>query len=106
MNKHTNYYLLVFKEDWADEFNVPALECMKEEDYLRWKKKNPENTYAYLGNFGQDFEEKFEGYKTMEELVGNKVKVYQVPIEFYTIFHHAKLDELSLCNIFDLPNIE
>jgi hypothetical protein len=33
MNK---YYLLTFNEDWADEHDVPALECMTEEEYSEW----------------------------------------------------------------------
>lgn len=30
------YYLLTFNEDYADEHNVPALACFKEEEYLKW----------------------------------------------------------------------
>jgi len=35
MNK---YYLLTFNQDWADEFDVPALACMNEENYNKWLK--------------------------------------------------------------------
>lgn len=30
------YYLLTFNEDFADKFDVPALECMTEEEYNNW----------------------------------------------------------------------
>ena len=30
------YKLLTFSEDYADEHNVPALECMTEEQYQKW----------------------------------------------------------------------
>ncbi len=30
------YYLLTFEQDWADEHDVPALECMTEEGYEKW----------------------------------------------------------------------
>lgn len=33
MNK---YYLLTFNDDYADEHNIPALECMTEEQYNTW----------------------------------------------------------------------
>lgn len=33
MNK---YYLLTFNDDYGDEHNVPALECMTEEEYNTW----------------------------------------------------------------------
>ncbi len=30
------YYLLTFNENWADEFDVPALQCFNENDYEKW----------------------------------------------------------------------
>lgn len=30
------YYLLTFNDDWADEHNVPALQCFNEKDYNKW----------------------------------------------------------------------
>jgi hypothetical protein len=30
------YYLLTFNDDYADEHNVPALECFNEKDYEKW----------------------------------------------------------------------
>lgn len=30
------YYLLTFNQDWADEHDVPALNCFNETDYNKW----------------------------------------------------------------------
>lgn len=52
------YYLLTFDDDYADEHNVPALACMTEEEYLKWRKtpsgklnpKYEEQKVAYEAN--------------------------------------------------------
>ena len=163
------YYLLTFCEDWADEHNVPALDCKTEEQYQAWLKRpsgklNPkyeeqmaryqanedlntnfwktlkeagiENTMkipknnlqlvnlekryrsehkymrmppkvlsclsANLGNSGDGFGEGYSNHYLMEEFVADgSVAVTPVDEEFYNVFHKAKLDNLSLCNIFD-----
>ena len=102
----SEYYLLTFNEDWADEHNVPALACMTEEQYEKWKAKDitvdDGIIRAHLGNGGECFEEKFEKYKTAGELVTARiVKVTKVSEEFHKTFHKANLDTLSLSNVFD-----
>lgn len=166
------YYLLTFNEDYADEHDVPALSCMKEEDYNKWletpsgelnpnyeseleqfnidkqirdnfnikarqilgdgwgsiqftkwpedllkeyeklpsnnqwnypQKLKNSNLYASLGNSGECFNENYMNYYLMKDFVDNNdVKVLEVTEEFYNIFHKAKLNNLSLCNVFEI----
>jgi hypothetical protein len=172
--KEENYKLLVFNQDYADEHNVPALECMSEEEYQKWLvtpsgELNPSyeetkalqeeyekewadfwqhlkdkgytyqgegntskipkedietlayekrvralsrvrdnfrvhsNMYAYLGNSGECFEEDYSNLYLMEDFVDDGlVKVTDVDKSFYDIFHRAKLNKLSLCNVFTI----
>ena len=162
--------LLTFCEDYGDEYNVPALACMTNEDYVEWlntpsgklnikyneqlaqwendkkardeftkelvkrnlyhkypKDFTPEevewfnannvnivsrynkpikcesNLRAYLGNSSECFEEDYQHLYLMSEFVeAGIVKVFDVSEEFYNTFHKAKLDSLSLCNIFNI----
>jgi hypothetical protein len=119
MNK---YYLLKFKEDYGDEFDVPALNCFTEEQYNQWlelpcgvlKPERDKNNYilelcyihAYLGNYCDGFNEMFYGYSQMKEMVGDIVTVDEVSEEFYNQFHKSKLNRLSLCNVFDIDSID
>lgn len=100
------YYLMSFCEDWADEFNVPALDCRTEEDYLDWYNKDlweGEELYTSLGNSGDGFIEKFEKYITGKDFVDNNiVKVTKVTKEFHDLFHKHGLSRLSLFSIFDI----
>lgn len=68
--------------------------------------ENPEKVSshmnAWLGNSGDGFEESYNHLYFMHEFVEEGiVAVLEVPETFYTIFHQAQLDNLSLCNIFD-----
>lgn len=94
------YYLLTFNEDWANEHNVPALECFKEEDFIKWKKLKIYPS-AYLGNNGDNFMDDEQG-KTGAELLKSYVSSRLVDESFYKTFHKAGLSDLSLSNVFDL----
>jgi len=102
------YKLLTFNVNWADEHNVPALECMTEEEYNKWRDL-PINDDSYegeiycrLGNSGEGFDEYFEGYTDRGELVDSgMVSIHTVTEEFYNTFKLTNLSRLSLCNIFD-----
>lgn len=102
-----NYYLLTFNEDWADEHNVPALACMDEQEYKRWRETDVNDEeegcriYANLGNGGDDFGETFEHFDKMKDLVKDGyVSVTKVEHAFYAVFHKAHLASLSLSNVF------
>lgn len=87
---------------------------MDEEEFEKWKETplwdpwpyNEEESdivlYTYMGNFeeGQMFED-YEA-KYAKELIDKDIKVYVVDKSFYETFHKAKLNDLSLCNIFDI----
>lgn len=108
------YYLLTFNQDWADEHDVPALACFTETQYNEWLQKRQwkdekdedekySKIFAYLGNSGDEFAEKFEDLNCMKDFVDDGiVEVFEVTKEFYDLFNIAKLDELSLCSIFEL----
>lgn len=100
----TNYYLLTFNEDYADEHDVPALACFTQEQYDKWL-KNKQEVSAWLGNSGDGFlEDKFTKYENGEptgEECEEWVSVFEVDESFYNTFHKANLDSLSLCSIFE-----
>lgn len=76
-------------------------------EYVNFPKKVNSNLRAYLGNGGDCFEEAFEKYYLLEEFVtAGIVKVIEVTKEFCDIFNSADLSSLSLCNIFDLEDLE
>lgn len=51
-----NYYLLTFNEDWADEHNVPALDCKTEEEYNKWLE-------SPTGEVNDNYEEELKSYE-------------------------------------------
>ena len=55
------YYLLTFNEDWADEHNVPALDCKTEEEYNNWLK-------TPSGKLNDDFQNQKLKYEENENL--------------------------------------
>ena len=55
------YYLLTFNEDWADEHNVPALDCKTEEEYNNWLK-------TPSGTLNNNFEDEKLKYDENEKL--------------------------------------
>jgi nitrogen regulatory protein PII len=72
------------------------------EALIECQKKSFTTISVNLGNSGEGFSESFEGYSYMEELVNDElVQVIEVDESFYNTFHAAKLDRLSLCNIFE-----
>lgn len=92
--------LLRFNEDHCDEMNVPALTVMTNEEFEAWKKSEI-YLYAYLGNWGDRFSEKYEDCTTGEDFINEGyVDVTDVTSEFATTFHTANLASLSLCSIF------
>lgn len=125
------YYLLTFNDDYADEHNVPALECMTQDEYEKWleepcTKLNPnyeEELIAYrakkikgfydkpirgesalrakLGNNGNNFEDGYERFTYNKDLLCGAVKKYEVSEDFYKTFKRADLAGLSLCNVFE-----
>lgn len=94
------YNLLIFNESWADEHDVPALDCMELEDLTKWKQQ-PVNIDTYLGNSGDGFGEEWEGWTNNDLISRGVVKSYNVTEEFFNIFHKAGLADLSLCSVFD-----
>lgn len=56
----SDYYLLTFNQDWADEHNVPALECMTEEQYQEWLKKPS-------GKLNKKYDEQFAKWKEHDD---------------------------------------
>lgn len=94
------YYLLTFKENHGDEFDVPALACMKQKEFDTWK-KTPLAIHGYLGNYADGFAEDLQGM-TGEQLIKHEtVTVMEVTKDFHDIFHKAQLYYLSICNVFD-----
>jgi len=66
-------------------------------------KKIESKLHARLGNSGEGFEESYEHLYLMKEFVDSGiVKVTTVGKAFYMVFHEAKLDRLSLCNVFTI----
>jgi len=69
--------------------------------YLHHPKKVNSYIHAYLGNSGEGFEDQFSDFYLNQELIDAKiVEVFEVSDEFVKIFNEAKLDRLSLCNVF------
>lgn len=67
------------------------------------KKLKDSNLYASLGNSGDGFNESYMNHYLMKDFVDNNdVEVLEVTEDFYNIFHKAKLDNLSLCNVFKI----
>lgn len=61
------------------------------------------NIRAYLGNGGECFEEEYTDLYLMKEYVENGyVEVTEVDKSFFDYFHKAKLNNLSLTNIFEI----
>ena len=61
------YYLLTFNENWADEHNVPALQCFTEEEFDEWKNtKIIQETENYEQELG-DFEQKLKEYQLYQQ---------------------------------------
>lgn len=59
------YYLLTFKEDWADEINVPALACFNETQYNKWLNskfcsENPD--YEEQLKLFEEYQQKYEKF--------------------------------------------
>lgn len=65
------YYLLTFCEDWADEHNVPALNCFTEEQYNEWLKSPSgkiNDNYSNMVELHNNAREKYEAFiKKLEE---------------------------------------
>ena len=73
--------------------------------HSRWgsPKKVQSRMRAYLGNSGERFDESYSHLYLMKEFVEEgTVLVFEVSREFYDTFHLAKLDSLSLCNVFTI----
>lgn len=103
------------------EWTERGLYSKNPKDYTQeereWTKDNPIGYVSYsdkpqrvesnirvsLGNGGDYFEEDYSHLYLMKEYVeANKVKVVEVDESFYNIFHKAKLDNLGLCNVFEI----
>lgn len=77
------------KHSYINEINKPS----KVNSYI----------YASLGNGGEYFSEQFTDYYLMKEFVADgTINVFDVTKEFVDIFNKARLDDLSLCNIFEI----
>ncbi len=72
--------------------------------YNSYPKKVKSEMYAFLGNGGDYFDENYQNLHLMEEFVTAKlVEVTEVDESFYNYFKKARLDNLSLCNVFETP---
>jgi len=101
--KNEKYYLLTFNKDHCDEFDVPALTVMKEEEYQNWLKSIPE-IRAWLGNMSDGFMEDTQDNTGKDLIINGYVNMTVVDENFYKTFHTADLSSLSLCSIFDIDN--
>lgn len=105
INKSDKYYLLTHNADWADEHDVPSLECFNEKDYNKWL-----NTKIYpsasLGNGGDSWCEELNGITGRELINSQEVDKVIVDESFYKIFKKAALSSLSLGNIFDFDQYD
>ena len=57
---------------------------------------------AYLGNYGDCFEEDFMDYLTMGEIIDEFADVYDVSEDFIETFIRCDLGRCTMCNIFEL----
>lgn len=65
--------------------------------------KGRSKLHAYLGNYGECWNESYSNYEYARELVDdNIVNVYEVDKSFYETFHKCNLNYQRLCNIFEL----
>ncbi len=100
-DKKEQYYLLTHNADWADEHNVPSLQCFNQKDYDKWLETKIYPS-AGLGNGGDDWCEELRG-DTGKQFIKNKTVEKTIVDElFYKTFKKADLAYLSLSNIFDL----
>jgi len=100
MNK-MKYYLLTSNENWADEFDIPALAVMNEREYTEWLQAVPE-IYTYTGNCGDGFMENEQGMSGLELVARKVVKVMEVDENFAEIFKQAELHRLSLSSVLEI----
>lgn len=95
-------FLLIFKQDWANEFNIPALACMTEYEFERWKEKK-------LGIINEKYEEQIQAYNIQvqkrEEFVEQlkSKNLYNTPYNKYTDeekewYQKNKVDMVSFRN--------
>lgn len=167
------YKLLVYCEDFGDEFDVNAQAIMTDEEYLEYRNKpagTPNENYekdfeeylikeklyqeysdeltkrklwlkkpadftdddknflekykdssnrysyspptklkrsfmnAYLGNYGDCFEEDFMDYLTMGEIIDEFADVYDVSEDFVQTFKKCDLGRCTMCNIFEIED--
>lgn len=105
MKSKSNYYLLTFNQDWADEHNVPALACMDEETFKNWSETKL-SIHAHLGNGGDCFMEDEQGLTGKELIKQGYVEKFNVDESFVKTFNKAGLADLSLSNVFDSEEFE
>ncbi len=58
----TNYKLLVFNEDYADEHNVPALACFNQEGYKSWLESKVSTINPDFEKLNNEYQEKLDKY--------------------------------------------
>lgn len=94
------YYLLTSNENWADEFDIPALAVMNEDEYTEWLQAVPE-IYTYTLNC-DNFMENEQGMTGFELVARKVVNVMEVDENFAEIFKQAELHRLSLSSVFEI----
>lgn len=94
------YYLLTSNENWADEFDIPALAVMNEDEYTEWLQAVPE-IYTYTTNC-DNFMENEQGMTGFELVARKVVNVMEVDENFAEIFKQAELHRLSLSSVFEI----
>jgi hypothetical protein len=74
--------------------------------YMRHPNKVKSFLRANLGNGGECFDEGYSNYYLFEEFVAaGIVEVFDVTEEFAKTFKKTNLEDLSLCNVFDLEDL-
>lgn len=63
----SDYYLLTFNEDWADEHDVPALACMTTSEYKEWLETPSGDIDSEYDKKLADFREKCDKWNIYQE---------------------------------------
>lgn len=93
-NNMSKFYLLTFSDDWADEHDVPALECMTEDEYLKWLNRP-------AGVLNKDYEKYDALYKEKVDIAEkalNRLKelnLYHTPVKDIPKNLRKEYDQLS-----------
>jgi hypothetical protein len=97
------YYLLTFDEDYADEHNVPALDCFTEQQYNKWLKTpsgkiNPAYKTQLIKH--EEYEKAWKDFWALLNGSANTGKIPSTDLETLKIYFYLSIK----CFIFVLSN--